>query len=362
MSSKITNQVGTTLYVDDVKTFKNKKKVEISSNLNGVALTLLTRDTDRIIAEIGKIGSDGIVTPGEKKQLAREWASIQSQFSFASSQASTFGMNGQLVFTNVLDAYASLSTVMTSLLADMSTDSTLKNLIPDGSTFQSLFSDYYHLIELLNNEMFHYQTGLLNGLDDRTKCELHLSCSSGLALPDDGSSATLSVVLLQEGVDSTAEMSDSDFTWERNEDGWEPRTGKSITIDVTDLVDGKANFLCRFKHFYSESMYWYAVNFITVQRYASPIKVQINSTNGDKFRAGTLSTTLILTVFRGEVDITESVPATACRWRRKSSDLAGDEAWNTSSKAIAKKELELTPEDAFGRAVFYCDVDISQIQ
>jgi hypothetical protein len=169
-------------------------------------------------------------------------------------------------------------------------------------------------------------------------------------------------VLLQEGVDSTAEMSDSDFTWERNEDGWEPRTGKSITIDVTDLVDGKANFLCRFKHFYSESMYWYAVNFITVQRYASPIKVQINSTNGDKFRAGTLSTTLILTVFRGEVDITESVPATACRWRRKSSDLAGDEAWNTSSKAIAKKELELTPEDAFGRAVFYCDVDISQIQ
>jgi len=93
----------------------------------------------------------------------------------------------------------------------------------------------------------------------------------------------------------------------------------------------------------------------------SPIDIQITSTNGDKFRRGTLDTILIATVFRGDDDITDSVPSDAFRWHRTSRDPTSDEAWNTSSKAIAKKELELTPEDAFGRAVFFCEVDISQI-
>lgn len=317
---------------------------------------LIKRDYDKLKTQVGELTSDGVVSPSEKQQLYREWKNIVSSNSVFASQAEAWSLEEQLVYSRYANAFSALNAQLSTLLEDLTVPSDIS-----GIDLLELFDEYYDASSLLEEELFHYQTGLLNGLDDRTKCELHLSCSSGLALPDDGSPATLSVVLLQEGVDSTAEMSDSDFTWERNEDGWEPRTGKSITIDVTDLVDGKANFLCRFKHFYSESMYWYAVNFITVQRYASPISVQINSTNGDKFRPGTVATTLIATVFKGDEDITDSVPSDAFRWYRKSSDSTGDESWNTSSIGLAKKQIVLTPEDISGRAVFFCEVDISQI-
>jgi hypothetical protein len=361
MSSKVLNQVGRTIYADDVVTFKGSKKVSITDNLRDIGIRLNSIDTDRIFSEVGKIGSDGVVTAGEKQQLVREWASLKSAFSFASSQADTLGMNGQLVFTNVLSAYTALNSVLTGLLSDTSTDTLLSDVLPDGATFIGLFETYYSKLELLNNEMFQYNTGLLNGLDDRTKCEVRIICSSGLALPDDGSPATLSVTLLKEGTDATADMAETDFTWERQEPGWVGRTGKSIQISDSDLVGGAANFTCRFTHYYSVSMYWYASGFITVQRYVSPISVQVTSTNGDKFRQGTLNTSLIATVFRGDEDITSTVPASAFRWQRRSRDPTADESWNTSSKGLARKSLELTPEDLSGRAVFSCEVDIPQI-
>lgn len=360
MSSKITNYIGKTIYVDDVKTFSGKKKVSIADNLRDTSLALLSIDTSKIGAEVEKIGSDGVVTEVEKERLKREWASIKAQFSFASSQANEYGINGQQVYTKVLESYTTLNTFLSELLA-IDGSVTLSDVLPEGRTMLGLFENYYDALELLNDELFQYQTGLLNGLDDRTKCELHLACSSGLALPDDGSAATLSVLLLKDGVDATAEMSDEDFTWSRQDGSWAIRTGKSIEITDVDLVDGTANFTCRFVHHYSDSMYWYAFDFITVQRYVQPITVQVTSTNGDKFRQGTVDTILIATVFRGDDDITDSVPSDAFRWYRSSRDLTSDEAWNTSSKGLAKKQIELSPDDVSGRAVFSCEVDISQI-
>jgi hypothetical protein len=93
----------------------------------------------------------------------------------------------------------------------------------------------------------------------------------------------------------------------------------------------------------------------------SPIDIQITSTNGDKFRRGTLDTILIATVFRGDDDITDSVSSHAFRWYRTSRDPTSDDAWNTSSKGLAKKRIELSPDDVSGRAVFSCEVDIPQI-
>ncbi len=64
------------------------------------------------------------------------------------------------------------------------------------------------------------------------------------------------------------------------------------------------------------------------------------------------------TLWQGELDITDQTDASKFNWERTSNDPVADESWNTSSKAIGRKSIELTPADVVGRAVFACHVDI----
>jgi hypothetical protein len=86
------------------------------------------------------------------------------------------------------------------------------------------------------------------------------------------------------------------------------------------------------------------------------ISILVDSLNGDKFRPGTISTTLVAQVLRGDKDITDELPETAFSWERTSDNPAGDISWNTSSKAIGHKSVNLTPDDVSGRTVFTCHV------
>ena len=90
------------------------------------------------------------------------------------------------------------------------------------------------------------------------------------------------------------------------------------------------------------------------------ISIQIFSTNGDKFREGTASTTLKCFVFQGDKNITNNIPDESFNWTRISSSTnhLDDERWNTSSKAIGKKIVEILPEDTIGRTNFSCEVEI----
>ena len=49
------------------------------------------------------------------------------------------------------------------------------------------------------------------------------------------------------------------------------------------------------------------------------------------------------------------------KWIRKTDDELEDEKWNTSSKALYHKSVEITKEDCIGRTVFECEVDLGNL-
>ena len=85
--------------------------------------------------------------------------------------------------------------------------------------------------------------------------------------------------------------------------------------------------------------------------------VYVESKNGTTFRNGIVSTTLVARVYRGGEDITALIPEGNFLWRRTSKDTASDEIWNSANHY--GKELEITEEDVWYKAVFDCEVEIS---
>jgi hypothetical protein len=111
-------------------------------------------------------------------------------------------------------------------------------------------------------------------------------------------------------------------------------------------------------------MYFEKMGFVTLSEEVpgedgeDAISVQIYSSNGNIFRSGQCYTTMTATVFQGDEDITDQIDESNFTWERTSNDTVADESWNTSSKAIGRKSIELSPDDVLGRAVFACHVEI----
>lgn len=346
MSNEI-NAAGKDLVVESLTEIgssgSNRRVSEIKRMVDA---KLIKRDYDKLKTQIGELASDGIISPSDKKQLYREWKSMMSSNSVYLSQAESCGIDGQQVYLRYAGAFSALNEQLSDLLEDMTGSSDIS-----GIDLLGLFDEYYDSASLLEEEIYRYQTGLLNGLDDRTKCELHLACSSGLALPSDGSPATLLVTLLKDGVDATSEMLDEDFVWSRTDGSWPTRTGKTIAIANDDLVDGTANFTCRFVHHYSESMYWYAFSFITVQRtvVGDSWNVEIENTI-EKYKPGQPETARYVAHVRlNGKEVTDTLPDSAFRWVRTSKYSPNDdEQWNRDH-ASGYRMIEFTtagPESA----------------
>lgn len=84
----------------------------------------------------------------------------------------------------------------------------------------------------------------------------------------------------------------------------------------------------------------------------------IHSLNGSIFRIDNIETRLSCQVLKNTEDITESLEDWRFTWKRNTGNDAEDERWNTSSKAIGHKEIEITTEDCIGRTVFTCTVEL----
>lgn len=85
--------------------------------------------------------------------------------------------------------------------------------------------------------------------------------------------------------------------------------------------------------------------------------VYVESKNGTTFRNGIVSTTLVARVYRGGEEITHLIPDGNFLWRRTSKDTESDEIWNSANHY--GRELEITEEDVWYKAVFDCEVEIS---
>jgi hypothetical protein len=90
----------------------------------------------------------------------------------------------------------------------------------------------------------------------------------------------------------------------------------------------------------------------------SSFTVSIESSNGSVFRPGQADTTLSCRIFRNTVEITEALDASRFRWERLSADGEDDGRWNTSTKAIGHKSIEIKSADCVGRTVFSCGIDL----
>lgn len=86
--------------------------------------------------------------------------------------------------------------------------------------------------------------------------------------------------------------------------------------------------------------------------------VVVSSSNGNVFRPSNISTRLSCQVLENSTDITRTLEEWRFRWTRTSSDAAGDGKWNTSSKALGHRDVEITEDDCHGRTVFTCTVEI----
>ena len=86
--------------------------------------------------------------------------------------------------------------------------------------------------------------------------------------------------------------------------------------------------------------------------------VAIASSNGNVFRPSNISTRLSCQVLENNTDITSTLEEWRFRWTRTSTDATGDGKWNTSSKVLGHRDIEITEDDCCGRTVFTCTVEI----
>ena len=91
----------------------------------------------------------------------------------------------------------------------------------------------------------------------------------------------------------------------------------------------------------------------------SSYTVSIQSSNGSIFRPEQVDTILTCHVYQNTTEITEALDASRFQWKRLSADPVDDGRWNTSSKAIAHKSVEIKNADCVGRTVFFCEIDLT---
>lgn len=87
--------------------------------------------------------------------------------------------------------------------------------------------------------------------------------------------------------------------------------------------------------------------------------VYIESKNGTVFRNGLVSTVLAARVYHGGEEITSRIPDGNFRWTRTSGDTVDDAVWNSAPRY--GRELEISGEDVWRRAVFDCEVELTTI-
>lgn len=92
---------------------------------------------------------------------------------------------------------------------------------------------------------------------------------------------------------------------------------------------------------------------------ASAYSVYVDSNNGTTFRNGVVSTTLYAHVYKGGIEITGDIPDSNFHWTRHSRDTEGDTLWNSGMRQ--GHILEISGDDVWKKAVFDCEVIISNI-
>ena len=124
-------------------------------------------------------------------------------------------------------------------------------------------------------------------------------------------------------------------------------------ISITDVKDGSGgNFGVSYTTFQQNTTD--AIDEINSKKM---YRVVVESNNGNIFKNGDVNCTLSCRVFSWDDEITDDVNAAYFIWTRKSKDVAGDVQWNANHSG-GQKSITITPQDVYGRSVFYCTVTL----
>jgi hypothetical protein len=369
MSSYQDHRIGQTIYADDIKLFRVKRGRTPRESVYNANLHLVHKDYSGIVSQLETISSDNIITPTEKKTISREWTNLNSVRSTILQKTTKYNIDQTDIYADYMTAYDNLNSMVSYVLDPLALDEDTD--VSAHPPLSELFNTYYESSKLLNEEIFQYESRMNDGFDYRVSLQLQIEASKA-QVPDDGTPSKLSIVLLQEGEDVTAEYDVSCFTWYRmSEDSaadeqWNldhATASKTLDVTVDDLVSGYANFICRFYYLYSETMYIGKNAFISMAKEIPGPKgedayqLQVISHNGTTFRMKDgFSTTMEARVWQGGVDITDEFTDADFRWRRTSNDPYADTVWNSAHYSTGGKTITITQDDVVGRSNFFCDL------
>lgn len=89
------------------------------------------------------------------------------------------------------------------------------------------------------------------------------------------------------------------------------------------------------------------------------IHTEVISSNGTAFRNDVIDSTLTARVYKGNVDITDTINQSCFKWKRKSNNSEKDAVWNLKYSTYGSNIINITSEDVDSKAVFSCDVLIN---
>ena len=130
---------GKTLVVDRLVELKRSGSVERMKSSLGIAMN--QRELDRLRNELENMGADGVISPAEKQSLKREWGNLESSYYKTSGQFSDDpDLSGSAPWALLAPAFATLSSIMEKVLADMDSSYTDADLAQIDDLFYSCWT------------------------------------------------------------------------------------------------------------------------------------------------------------------------------------------------------------------------------
>ncbi|NCD05796.1 MAG: hypothetical protein EOL97_06710 [Spirochaetia bacterium] len=339
----IYNNVGKTLVVDKIIERKSKHIQTQTQKEQYCIKASLLANYSKLQNQLLTYVSDNYLTAIEKQQLRKEMLSIDSAFSSLRTQAQELKFNLNTseynsIYQDYFTQYTNLKNYINPYLETNEPESI------DSSIMQTKLSNYYNSVSTLEKKIFEVLYGSTKTIDIELTSEFFVFKKENI--PAYEPQIIKAYIKTWDSYENCQFYIDNTLK-EISDQGIVEITLNDIQnkdkLILKLLSDGLETIKEIRKVFNGEDSY----------------DIQILSSDGNAFRVGKARTELSALVFKGDKDITASIDASLFSWKRKSNaEPIEDARWNTSSKAIGKKTITITPEDTIGRTIFSCEIDI----
>lgn len=314
---KYAKQADTQILVSKVREVGKRAELDKVKLLN-LNVAIAQRDSNSAIEGISSILSDNIVTPLEKKQLELLKEQLKASYASLVSEAEKYEnldtwLNKQATaLSDYKSSYNQFIAELEDLLKNMETNSTIGR-----DSFVALAQSYYDNQKEFDAILQEFRYGIDKIVFFYLATETQTKPNADkVILPED------------EMPELSAELK---YLWRKEVIYYT----NGVTKTLVDLIG-------------------------TYGDTGQSFTVVIESSNGNIFRPTNIKTTLSCRVYANDEEITENIIESKFNWKRSTGNSIEDAKWNTSSKAIGHRSVEINTSDCLGRTVFNCEVEIGE--